>query len=43
VAIHEFRARFDAQKITVTEGAAVTVEVKPIPKSAVDAEIAKLP
>ncbi len=40
--IPEFRALFDARKITLTEGSHETVELKPIPKSASDAEIAKL-
>jgi hypothetical protein len=40
--ISEFRARFDAQKITLTEGSHENIEVKLIPKSASDAEIAKL-
>jgi len=38
----EFRARFDVQKITIAEGASQSLEVKLIPKSAIDAEIAKL-
>ena len=38
----EFRARFDAQKVTLAEGEHQNVEVKLIPKSASDAEIAKL-
>jgi len=41
-AIPEFRARFDAQKITLAEGSHENIEVKLIPKSASDAEIAKL-
>jgi hypothetical protein len=40
--IPEFLDRFDAAKITLTEAAHPTVEVKLIPKSASDAEIAKL-
>lgn len=40
--IPEFRALFDAQKIKVTEGAHESIQVKPIPKSASDAEVAKL-
>jgi hypothetical protein len=40
--IPEFRARFDAQKITLAEGSHENIEVKLIPKSASDAEIAKL-
>jgi len=42
VEIPEFRARFEATKITLAEGAHQNVEVKLIPKSASDAEIAKL-
>jgi Carboxypeptidase regulatory-like domain len=42
VEIPEFRARFDAQKITLAEGEHQNVEVKLIPKSASDAEVAKL-
>jgi hypothetical protein len=42
VEIPEFRARFDAQNITLAVGAHETIEVKLIPKSATDAEIAKL-
>jgi hypothetical protein len=42
VAIPEFRARFEAHKITLAEGAHESIEVKLIPKSASDAEIAKL-
>ena len=42
VEILEFRARFDAQKITLAEGAHENIEVKLIPKSASDAEIGKL-
>jgi len=38
----EFRARFDSQKVTLTEGSHETVDVKPISKAASDAEIAKL-
>jgi hypothetical protein len=41
--IAEFRARFDAQKITLAEGSNQTVELKLIPKSTIDAEVAKLP
>jgi hypothetical protein len=40
--IPEFRARFDARKITLTEGQHENVEVKLIPKSTSDSEIAKL-
>lgn len=40
--IPEFRARFDAQKITLVEGSHENVELKVIPKSASDAEVAKL-
>jgi Carboxypeptidase regulatory-like domain len=40
--VPEFRARFDAQKITLAEGSHVNVEVKPVPKSSSDAEVAKL-
>jgi len=40
--IREFLARFDAQKITLTEGSHENVEVKLIPKSTSDAEVAKL-
>ncbi|HTB13875.1 MAG TPA: carboxypeptidase-like regulatory domain-containing protein [Bryobacteraceae bacterium] len=42
VSIPEFRARFDAQKVTLAEGAHENIELKLIPKSATDAEIAKL-
>jgi carboxypeptidase family protein len=42
VNIPEFRARFDAQTITLTEGSHENIEVKLIPKSSSDAEIAKL-
>jgi hypothetical protein len=42
LSIPEFRARFDAQKITLAEGSHENVELKAIPKSASDAEIAKL-
>ena len=42
VNIPEFRARFDAQTITLTEGSHENIEVKAIPKSASDTEIAKL-
>jgi hypothetical protein len=42
VEIPEFRERFDAPKITLAEGEHQNVEVKLIPKSASDAEIAKL-
>jgi hypothetical protein len=38
----EFRARFDVQKITLSEGASQNIEVKLIPKSSTDAEIGKL-
>jgi hypothetical protein len=40
--IPEFRARFDAQTIKLAEGSHENVELKRIPKSASDAEIAKL-
>jgi hypothetical protein len=40
--VPEFLARFDAQKIMLTEGAHENIEVKLIPKSVTDAEIAKL-
>jgi hypothetical protein len=40
--IREFLARFEAQKITLTEGSHENVVVKLIPKSASDAEVAKL-
>jgi hypothetical protein len=40
--IRELLARFDAQKITLAEGAHESVAVKLVPKSASDAEIAKL-
>jgi hypothetical protein len=40
--IRELLDRFDAQKITLTEGSHESTEVKLIPKSASDAEIAKL-
>ncbi len=40
--IPEFRDRFDAQKIKVAEGSHENVQVKPIPKSSSDAEVAKL-
>jgi hypothetical protein len=42
VNIPEFRSRFEAQKITLTEGSHENIEVKLIPKLASDAEIAKL-
>ena len=42
VEIPEFRARFEAQKITLSEGSHENIEVKLISKSASDAEIAKL-
>ncbi len=42
ISIPEFRARFAVQKITVSEGTHENVEVKLIPKSASDSEIAKL-
>jgi hypothetical protein len=42
VNIPEFRARFDPQKITLAEGSHENIEVKLIPKSASEAEIAKL-
>ena len=40
--IREFLTHFEAQKITLTEGSHENVEVKLIPKSASDAEVAKL-
>jgi hypothetical protein len=40
--IREFLGRFEAQKITLTEGLHQNIEVKLIPKSVSDAEIAKL-
>ncbi len=40
--IPDFRARFEAQKITLAEGSRQSVEVKLIPKSVSDAETAKL-
>ncbi len=40
--IREFLTRFEAQKITLTEGSHENVQVKLIPKSTSDAEIAKL-
>jgi hypothetical protein len=40
--IPDFRARFDAQKITLAEGSHENVDVKLIPKSASDGEAAKL-
>jgi Carboxypeptidase regulatory-like domain len=43
LSILEFRARFDAKKITLTEGSHEAVELKLIPKSVSDAEAAKLP
>jgi protocatechuate 3,4-dioxygenase beta subunit len=42
VEIPEFRAHFDATKITLAEGANENATVKLIPKSASDAEVAKL-
>ncbi len=42
LAIPEFRDRFDAQKVILVEGSHESVELKLIPKSATDAEIAKL-
>jgi carboxypeptidase family protein len=39
--ILEFRGRFDAQKITLAEGSQQNIEVKLIPKTASDAEVAK--
>ena len=40
--IPEFRERFEAQKVTLTEGSHENIEVKLISKSASDAEVAKL-
>jgi hypothetical protein len=40
--VPEFRARFDAQKITLADGSLLNVEVKLIPKSLSDEEVAKL-
>ena len=42
VEMPEFRARFDAQKVKLAEGEHQNIEIKLIPKSASDAEIAKL-
>jgi hypothetical protein len=42
LAIPEFRACFEAQKVTLAEGSNENVELKLVPKSASDAEIAKL-
>ena len=42
VAIPEFRDRFDAQIVRVTEGSRKNIEAKVISKSASDGEIAKL-
>jgi hypothetical protein len=42
VEMPEFRARFEAQRITLAEGAHENIEVKLISKSASDAEVAKL-
>jgi len=42
LSIPEFRARFDAQKVTLKEGSHENVDVKLISKSASDAEVAKL-
>jgi hypothetical protein len=39
----EFRERFESQKVTLAEGTQASVSLKVIPKSASDAEIAKLP
>ena len=40
--LKEFRSRFNAQKMIVREGSNEAVEVKLIPKSAIEAEVAKL-
>ena len=40
--IREFRDLFDAQRISIIEGSQTKVDLRPIPKSTVDAEIAKL-
>jgi hypothetical protein len=42
IQIPEFRARFNAQKITLAEGSHESIEVKLIPKSASDAEVTRL-